>query len=240
MTDERRHRGAHPQDRELFASACMAALRTATAELAWLLTRGYATPSSLKLVCDRHELCGRQRSAVLRSVATDARVVGRRAAELGTAQLAGETLAVDGHNVLTTLETALGGGVVLVGRDGCARDIAGMHGSYRRVAETLPIIEATGRATERWQVAGLHWYLDAPVSNSGRLAALLREVATEHGWPWQVEVVRDPDPLLVAATDIVASADGEVIDRAARWCSLARHIIEAEIPEAWVVDLSGL
>ena len=134
----------------------------------------------------------------------------------------------------------VGGGVVLIGRDGCARDIAGMHGSYRRVAETLPIIEATGRATERWQVAGLHWYLDAPVSNSGRLAALLREVATERGWPWQVEVVGDPDPLLMAATDIVASADGEVIDGAARWCSLARHIIEAEIPEAWVVDLAGL
>ena len=55
--------------------------------------------------------------------------------------IAGNELVIDGFNVLTTIEAALGGAVVLVCRDTTCRDIAGIHGSYRKVAETLPALE---------------------------------------------------------------------------------------------------
>src|SRR6266404_1471952 len=45
-------------------------------------------------------------------------------------------LLIDGFNLILTLESALGGGVMLVGRDGCYRDMASVHGTYRRVEET--------------------------------------------------------------------------------------------------------
>ena len=38
--------------------------------------------------------------------------------------------------MLTTIEAALAGGVILAARDGAYRDMASMHGSYRKVAET--------------------------------------------------------------------------------------------------------
>ena len=46
MTDRRRHRGPHPRDAELFAPAQLETLRTACAELSWLLTRGYSAKAS--------------------------------------------------------------------------------------------------------------------------------------------------------------------------------------------------
>ena len=67
MPDTRRHRGPHPQDAELFASETHPTLREAVNHLSWLLTRGYAERSSLKLVGDRFGLQERQRRAVMRS-----------------------------------------------------------------------------------------------------------------------------------------------------------------------------
>ena len=66
MPDQRRHRGPHPDDLRLFGADALPALRTAAVELAWLLMRGYAHESSLKLVGDRHGLESRQRLAVSR------------------------------------------------------------------------------------------------------------------------------------------------------------------------------
>src|SRR5688500_10446127 len=53
MPDHRSHRGPHPEDAGLFAPAVHPTLRSAVADLSWLLTRGYADPSALKLVGDR-------------------------------------------------------------------------------------------------------------------------------------------------------------------------------------------
>jgi len=64
--DTRRHRGAHPADKELFGPAQLVKLRVAVNELGWLLSRGYNMTSSLKLVGDRHGLRERQRVAVSR------------------------------------------------------------------------------------------------------------------------------------------------------------------------------
>ena len=71
MPDKRTHRGKHPADDRLFAEDRLDSLRTATAEYSWLLTRGYAHESALKLVGDRHDLTARQRVAVMRSACSD-------------------------------------------------------------------------------------------------------------------------------------------------------------------------
>ncbi len=71
MPDKRKHRGAHPDDNRLFAEDQLPSLRTAVAEYSWLLTRGYAEESALKLVGDRYDLTARQRMAVWRSSCSD-------------------------------------------------------------------------------------------------------------------------------------------------------------------------
>lgn len=118
VPDRRKHRGPGPQDAGWFGPAARPALAAAVAELSWLLTRGYAEPSALKLVGDRHRLTERQRAAVLRSACPDPALAGRRSREVPVEALRGQPLRIDGFNLLLTLESALGGGVVLAGRDG--------------------------------------------------------------------------------------------------------------------------
>jgi hypothetical protein len=46
---------------------------------------------------------------------------------LSAQAMRGELLYIDGFNLLTTLEVALSGGIVLLARDGALRDIAGVR-----------------------------------------------------------------------------------------------------------------
>ncbi len=235
--DRREHRGAHPEDSHLFAPERLSALRQATSDLAWLLCRGYALPSSLKLVGDRYGLQERQRTAITRAVCTEHARTGRTQRLLSWGSLRGEEVAIDGFNLLITIEAALGQGLLLQCRDGCLRDLASMHGSYRAVEETLPALELIGQELERVMPRSVLWLLDSPVSNSGRLAQKLRAIATDRGWNWEVEVVFDPDPLLKVSERIVISSDSVILDSPIRWANAARHIVEAQIPDAWQIEL---
>jgi hypothetical protein len=239
MSDQRTHRGPHPADLDAFSSRTQPRLAEAIDDLSWLLTRGYAANAATKLVGDRLALIDRQRICLQRCACSDQALASRKSREMAPAEVGRGPLWVDGLNVLTTIESALAGGVLLIGRDGCCRDMAGMHGHYKRVAETLPAIELAGSTLSRLQAAEVTWLLDKPVSNSGRLAGWIREAAERQGWNWHVELVANPDPLLAAATEPVASADSMILDRCQRWFNLARAVVAEHVPEAKILDFSA-
>lgn len=236
--DRRRHRGAHPADAQLFGPECVPALRRATAELSWLLSRGYQSKSALKLVGDRWALRERQRLAVSRAACSDESLAGRAARRVGAGAVAGAELIVDGFNLVITIEAALGGGPLLVGRDGAVRDLSSVHGSYRSVEETEAAILLAGEALEALAPAHALWLLDRPVSNSGRLAERIRRLAAARGWPWQVAAVFSPDREIITAGRLAITSDSDVLDRAARWFNFNQYLVGRRVPRAWVVDLS--
>jgi hypothetical protein len=90
-----------------------------------------------------------------------------------------------------------------------------------------------------WGVANCRWFLDRPVSNSGRLQGVLRELAVTSGWPWEVQLEFSPDKVLADSHAIVVSSDSAVLDRCGRWTNAARAIIATRLSTAWVIDLSG-
>jgi hypothetical protein len=237
MPDQRRHRGPHPDDHRLFGADAVPALRTAVAELAWLLSRGYAHASSVKLVGDRHGLESRQRLAVSRSTCSDADLARRQARLASRQALAGCRVEIDGYNVLTTIEAALSGGVLLLARDGVLRDMASMHGSYRKVDETRPALELIGRTLTGLGVGEALWLLDRPVSNSGRLKTIIEGLAAVQGWKWPVELVHDPDAELAQSDAIICTADSGILDLCSGWFNLARETVEQHAASAWVLDL---
>jgi hypothetical protein len=214
-------------------------LRAATEELSWLFGRAYSTTAALKLVGDRWSLTERQRLAVLRSACPGPALPARLCRRVEPEEIAGRPLALDGFNVLTTVEAALGGAVVLVGRDGCLRDVAGVHGTYRKVEETIPALRLIGQVLDGLGAGPCTWLLDRPVSNSGRLRAAMLDAADAQRWDWRVELVDDPDPLLIASPDVVATADSVILDHCAQWFNLARLVVEARVPLAFRIDLSG-
>ena len=237
MPDRRSHRGPHPEDERLFGVEATPTLRRAAGDLCWLLSRRYAQQSALKLVGDRYDLIARQRTALGRCVCGDAERSDRLGRRLATDAVAGRSLWLDGYNVLTNVEAALAGGVILLGRDGTYRDMASMHGSYRKVEETRPALELIGTVAASLELSECCWYLDRPVSNSGRLKGIIEEIAARCGWRWSVQLVPDPDSLLAETDQIVATADSAILDRCGRWFNLARETIDRHVPGAWVVDL---
>jgi len=92
--------------------------------------------------------------------------------------------------------------------------------------------------SQRLGVASALWYLDSPVSNSGRLKAAIQSRAAERGWNWQVELVMNPDAILVKGEGIAATADSAILDGPVRWFGLAEYVVRRDVPGAWVVDLT--
>ena len=158
---------------------------------------------------------------------------------MAASEVSGRVLLIDGFNVVTTVEAALGGGIVLCCRDGTFRDIAGVHGTYRKVAETMPAVVLLGARLEQLALSQARWLFDRPVSNSGRIQALIREAVKASGWSWTVELVDSPDPVLKASQEIVATADSAILDHCGRWFNLARDLIEGSCPTATLIDLAG-
>jgi hypothetical protein len=238
VPDKRTHRGPHPDDAQLFAPEMWPRLQTAVDDLSWLLGRGYASLSALKIVGDRYRLDQRQRMAVGRCACSDEARDRRQRSRVEPERLAGQTLWLDGYNVLTSVEAALAGGVILRARDGCFRDLASVHGTWRKVHETVPAIEIVGKFLDRLGIAEAVWYLDRPVSNSGRLKSLLRTAAEAQRWVWTIELAPNPDKILAAADHAIASADSGILDQCRQWVNLARAVIEASVPAARIVPFT--
>lgn len=238
MPDKRKNRGPHPKDRELFAAPQIEAIGRAMSDFSWLLSRGYARPSSLKLIGDRHKLRERQRVALNRVACSDDEVALRRSKHLETEAVNAATLAIDGFNLITTIEAALSGGLLIICRDGCIRDIASMHGNYRRVSQTMTAIQIIGETLHSLNVGPCEWYLDKPVSNSGRLKVLLEETAAEYNWDWTAELAFDPDAILKQSEAVAITSDSIILNECRHWFNLTSAILERHIEDRWLVDLS--
>jgi hypothetical protein len=257
MPDKRVHRGPHPDDNKLFADDKIGDLRSALADFSLLLTKGYAKKSALKLVGDRFALTERQRLAVMRSACSDQQLASRRERCVSIENLIGQPVAIDGYNILITIEAALSGGVIFKGCDGCFRDLASIHGTYRKVTETIPAVQLIGSFLKEIGVTNTLWLLDSPVSNSGRLKTLIGELAQKNGWDgfdssrrrlaeperdrltagWEIRLLFSPDAELIKTELIVASSDSVVLDDCKKWINLAAEIITQKLPSATIIDL---
>ena len=237
MARHQTHRGLASKDEQLFGAKQLPALRAAAADLCWLLDHGYAARSALELVGNRHNLTSRQRNGVARYACSQDDVERREQRRVEAVQLNGRELWLDGFNVLTMLESALAGGIVILGRDGCCRDIAGIHRRYRKMSETVSALRMVGETAAAWAVTCCRWWLDKPVSNSGRLKTLILETAASAGWKMQAELTFSPDHVLSHTDQVIATSDGIVLDRCERWVNLVRLIIGQRIPQTRLLDL---
>jgi hypothetical protein len=238
MPDRRIHRGPHPADDRLFADDKIGDLRSALADFSLLLTKGYADKSALKLVGDKFSLTERQRLAIMRSACSNQQLASRNQRRVPIENLTGQSVAIDGYNVLITIEAAMSGGVIFKGRDGCFRDLASVHGTYRKVTETIPAVQLIGDFLKEIGVTKALWLLDSPVSNSGRLKTLIGELAQKNGWSWEIKLSLSPDTELKKTELIVASSDSVILDGCRRWTSLAAEIIKNKLTSARVIVLS--
>jgi hypothetical protein len=240
VPDKRIHRGSNPADAKLFTSDKMPDLCSAVADFSLLLTKGYADKSALKLVGDKFNLTKRQRIAVMRSACSDRQLESRNNHRIEIESIKEQSLVIDGYNLLITIEAAMSGAVILKGKDGCFRDLASIHGTYRKVVETIPAVNLIGDFLSVFDINKALWLLDSPVSNSGRLKTIVGQLADQNNWDWEIELVPSPDAELKKTEQIVVSSDSVILDECRCWVNLAAEIITRKIQKAWIVDFSRL
>lgn len=233
----KRNRGKQPNDDKLFAPKWHPVFKEAVDDFCYLLSRGYGNNSTGQLVGNRYKLNKRQRDAIGRISASEQQISRRQQKSCTVEDLKGNTVDIDGFNLLILLESALSGAYIFKSRDGTYRDISSVHGSYKRVRKTEEAIHLVGQILKELEVSAVKWYFDQPVSNSGKLKTRLVEVSREHHFDWEVELVFDPDKVLVKSPNIVISADGWVIDEAQRWFNLSALLVERHFAGANVVSV---
>ncbi|HOV33526.1 MAG TPA: DUF434 domain-containing protein [Candidatus Hydrogenedens sp.] len=233
-----RHRGKNPEDERFFTPNKMPTLKKAVEDLSYLYTRNYSEKAAIKIVGDHYQLKDRQRIAVQLATCSDLSLYNRHKSEAGNKSLKGYTFLIDGYNLLITIESLLSGGILICGRDKCIRDIASLHGSYHKVEETIPALKWIGENLSAYEPSHVQWFLDKPISNSKRLAQLLKDLSNEYGWTWDAEVVDNPDAIIVSQEGIVISSDSWILDRTNIWLNFVYRCIKSRMNDFWILDFS--
>ena len=187
------------------------------------------------MVGNRYRLNARQQKALIRMSVAETAIRIRNEKVLLPADLQDETVAIDGFNCLILLESALSGAYLFQGLDSVYRDLSGVHGSYKKVQQSEKAIQLVGQTLTNLGVKKVHWYLDQPVSNSGRLKARLLDFAAKKDWDWAATLVFNPDKELAEHSAVVISSDGWVLDRAGRWFNLMAFLLDTGAVSPFVV-----
>lgn len=145
-------------------------------------------------------------------------------------------LFIDGFNLIISLEVALSGSPILLGKDGVLRDLAGLRGTYKLIDKTDIALNLIGKTLNELSVPIVKFYLDSPVSNSGRLKSKILECSETWGIPVEVELIPNVDVVL-AGKERIVTGDSIILDECKSWFNLPRKIVEDNIKDAWVIDL---
>ena len=217
-------RGYVPGDEVEFGSASIPKLMKAKEDLCYLLNHGYHMKGASVFVGNHYLLSQRQRLALVRGVSAIESIQTRKAKETERL-LPGGRVNIDGFNVIITLEVALSGSTLLKCMDGTVRDLAALRGTYRLIDKTDTAIRLIGKALEDMGAGEAVFYLDAPVSNSGRLKQRIIELLGSSSLKVQAEVIHNVDAVL-ETKDYVITADAIILDKCVSWVNLNRRIME--------------
>lgn len=217
-------RGYSPDDEKEFNSQSLKKLHRAGQDLYYLLNRGYPIKGASTFIGNHYLLSERQRLALVRAVSSESDIQLRKGKEIIEIP-SGSTVNVDGFNTIITLEVALSHSLLLKCMDGTIRDLAALRGTYRLIDKTETAITLIGKTLERNKVDKAVFYLDAPVSNSGRLRQKIVETLLPFSFEVQVEVIHNVDSVLEKLAHVITS-DAIILDKCISWINLNGKIME--------------
>ena len=204
-------------------------LRSAAVDFHYLLNRGYPRKPSLELVANRYDLSYDQRHLLHRGVFSDGDAKTRRKKKVPLRALHDRDLAIDGHNVLITIEAALSGRALILSNEGFIRDISGLSGNFRKTEVTERALCLVFDLLKKVMPQHTLFLFDAPISKSGLLAREVRERLREEGLPGDAQALKVPEKVLTDFRGIVATSDTAVIDRSRAVFDLAGYLVKNRI-----------
>jgi len=230
-------RGYVETDQRDFAPEQVILLQKAQKDIIYLVDHDYNIMNSVTFVGNHFQLSARQRTALTRATVNAKK--GRQRRQACIQLVEGRTLYIDGFNLIITLEAALSPDTTILRcMDGTVRDICGLRGTYKLIESTTAALHMIGNVLTGLKVKQVVFYLDAPVSNSGRLRAEILEVMAKCAVPADVKLVSNADARLWDK-ECVVSSDSIILDRCCSWINLAEMIIAENLAERRIIDLSN-
>lgn len=227
-------RGYTPEDERLFSEKSCHSLYKAAKDLKYLLDAGYPIKPASTFIGNHYLFNERQRLAITRVVSSKNSVDLRQKKRLAKADCITE-VNIDGFNTVISLEVALSKAPILKCMDQTMRDLAGLRGTYRIIEKTEIAIHEIFHWLGQNGIQKANLYLDAPVSNSGRLKVLFYELSKSYPIELKVEVIHEVDRILEKAEHVITS-DAIILDRCKSWLNMNEDIIKHLKEPAWVID----
>lgn len=229
-------RGYVSTDAKDFHAKSIPTLKKAAEEVYWMLNRGYPIKSLSTFIGNHYLLSERQRLALARSVSSQTALLSRKKREIqGT--LSGKTVFIDGFNQIITLEVALSDGTLLHCMDGTIRDLAGLRGTYRLIDKTTQAIKMIGAQLQQLQISQAVFYLDSPVSNSGRLKQEILTILQHYPFTTQVHLTDNADVVLETLPNVITS-DAIILDHCESWVNLNYPLIQQQLPSVTCLQIT--
>ena len=216
-------RGYVPEDDKNFAPEAIEKMRHASRHVCYLINEGYDLKQASTFVGNHYVLSDRQRMAIVRSIATEEQLAARKVKEVHS--LAGAEVWIDGFNSIITLEVMLSDSILFDCMDETIRDLAALRGTYRIIPETEEAVRIMLDVLEQMNVASVHILLDKPVSNSGRLKALIAEVGENNSFDLDIQVLDEVDKNLWDKDNVITS-DSIILDHCHSWVNLMKRCLE--------------
>lgn len=231
-------RGYVPTDEKEFSSKEMEKILRASEDLYYLINRGYDIKSASTFTANHFMLSQRQRMAIVRAVSPKEHIKNRKSKEIKTIP-EGLEVNIDGFNTIITLEVAFSDSLILKCMDGTLRDLAGLRGTYRIVDKTEIAIEHIAKELSEMGVKKANFYMDAPVSNSGRLGQKIIENTRDYDFEVEVFNENNVDRVLWEKENVITS-DAIILDNCKSWINFCRHIIDKHFGGYPYVDFCSI
>ena len=218
-------RGYVPEDERNFAPEAIHIMQTASRHVRYLINEGYDLKQASTFVGNHFLLSERQRLAIMRSLATDEQLAGRKDKQVQIFDLEGKEVWIDGFNTVITLEVMLCEGILFECMDGTIRDLAALRGTYRLIPETSEAVRTMLQTLQEARISKATILLDEPVSNSGRLKALIADIGEEFAFGLDIQILRDVDRSLYGRENVITS-DSVILDHRVSWVNLAAECLK--------------
>lgn len=236
MDEKKVRRGYVESDYKEFNKKSLIKLKDAQKDICMLLNRGYQIKKVSTFVGNHYLLSERQRLALVRSTCSKEELKLRKEKELTNFE-ENQTVYIDGFNLIITLEVALSNSTLLKCMDGTIRDLAGLRGTYKLIDKTDRAVNLIGEYLNKHKIKKAVFYLDSPVSNSGRLKIRIFELLDKYEYDVDVELVNNADVVLEKLENVISS-DSIIMEKCNGWINVGAKIIEENIAECTYLDFS--
>lgn len=210
------------------ASSINDKLSSPARDIRYLLERGYPKTSSIRFVGDHCRLDKNERHILTRVIVPPKTAVARNRKRLTSKEVAGKKILADGYNVLIAIESMLSAHTLWLCDDGFVRDTRGVFRSHSNTDITTEAVKQMCAILFKSNVSYVKVLLDSQMSQSGELAALIRQELALLSLQGEVSTSEHADFDLKHADPeyVIATADGVIIDAVEKVTDLPQAVIE--------------